>query len=196
MRRTTSARRAVRVLVAGLGAALVLTGCGFGAQTLQPYTPSFGTNVDAPGVKVRNLLVVAQPNGDGVVSGSILAAEDDRLTDMTAVPLLADNSDGEPLSIRGDRVTLPANQLVVLSDQENPIVLSGDLGTDTNVRVTLVFDSGVTAEVVAPVVSSENPVFATVTPAPTSTQASSQTPGAAKTTGAQTTAPATATPTP
>ena len=96
-----------------------------------------------------------------------------------------------PVHRETDRVTLPANQLVVLSDQENPIVLSGDLGTDTNVRVTLVFDSGVTAEVVAPVVSSENPVFATVTPAPTPTQASSQTPGAA-----QTTAPATATPTP
>lgn len=195
MRRTTSVHRAARALVAGLGAALVLTGCGFDAQTLQPYTPSFGTNVDATGVKVRNLVVVAQPNGEGVVSGSLIARADDRLTDMTAVPLLADASDGDPLSIRGDRVTLPANQLVVLSDQENPIVLSGGLGADTNVRFTLTFDSGATAEVIAPVVSSENPVFSSVTAAPSPTPTPTSAPTDAPAETRPTTDPS-ATPTP
>lgn len=169
MPRTTSPRRTARVLLAGLAASLTLTGCGFDAPTLRPYTPSFGTNVDAPGVKVRNLLVVARPDGHGVVSASLQADEDNELSDLAARPLLGDDSPGEPLSVRGDRVALPAGELVVLSDQPNPIVLGGDFGTDTNIRFTLVFVSGATVDVIAPVVSSDNPVFATVTPAPTPT---------------------------
>lgn len=146
----TSPRRTAGVPLAGLAASLTLTGCGFDAPTLRPHTQSFGTNVDAPGVKVRDLLVVARPDGRGVVSASLQADEDNELSDLAARPLLGDDSPGEPLSVRGDRVALPAGELVVLSDQPNPIVLGGDFGTDTNIGFTLVFVSGATIDVIAP----------------------------------------------
>ena len=60
-------------------ASLLLTGCGFNMQTLQQYTPAHGVNVDLQAgeanrqLKVRNLLVVADESGKGVLSASIVS---------------------------------------------------------------------------------------------------------------------------
>lgn len=86
-----SRRSAVRVRTLGaavvLGATLALSGCGFGAQTLQTYTPAHGVNVDDGGVKVRNLLVVADERGQGVLSGAFATDVDDTLTRVAGTAL-------------------------------------------------------------------------------------------------------------
>jgi hypothetical protein len=60
-------------LLAGL-ALLATSGCGFDAQTLQPYTPAMGVNADVGadrGIHVRNLLIVSRERGQGFVSASL-----------------------------------------------------------------------------------------------------------------------------
>src|ERR671916_1499627 len=72
----------VRGLLASLGALGLLVGlgaCGTDAQTLKPYTPAEGVNVDVGNsanlqevVHVRNLLIICKAPGSGILSASIV----------------------------------------------------------------------------------------------------------------------------
>ena len=92
--------RGARALAA---AALSLTllgsaaGCGFDAQTLQPYTPADGTNLDVGAdnqLKIRNLVVVSRTEGQGIISASVLSGADDTLTGVAVVPSPLSGSPG------------------------------------------------------------------------------------------------------
>ncbi len=72
--------------------ALALTGCGMNAQTLQPYTPAEGVNSTSGPVMVRNLLIVADNTGRGVVSASVATYTGDTLTGVTGTPQKSDGS--------------------------------------------------------------------------------------------------------
>lgn len=161
-------RRTSRVVVAGLGTALLLSGCGFDVQTLQEYTPAQGVNVDAGAVKVRNFLVIATDEGEGVVSASILSPTDDRLTGMSITPLGAGNAEATPLTVSGpDAVELPANDLVVLSSDQQQVQVSGeDLTPGLSVRFVLTFASGAQADGLAPVMGFDQEKYATLSPTP------------------------------
>lgn len=167
MSRTTTSGRPLRVVIGGLAAAMLLTGCGFDAQTLQPYTPAHGVNTEAGVVKVRNLLVVSDGAGNNVVSASVLSSADDRLTDVQIVPVLASGEAGTPLTVStATPIRLPANQLVVLTDLEPLVQATGELTPGLTARVVMSFASGERADTIAPVQSFENSIYSTLSPKP------------------------------
>jgi copper(I)-binding protein len=79
-----------RILYAALSSVLVaaLAGCAAGAdaQTLQPYQAAEGTNAESGSVAVRNLLILADAHGKGVVHGAIVNTgnTEDRLVGIEA----------------------------------------------------------------------------------------------------------------
>lgn len=159
-------RRTVRI-AAGLGATLVLAGCGFEAQTLQPYTPGQGVNVTSGPVDVRNLVVIGDGEGSGLVSASIVSSEADRLTGVTGNALKPDGSDAGELTASSASVELPANELVVLTSAEQPVtVQSEQMVVGGAVELELQFSSGAVASAIAPVVSADHSIYATITPSP------------------------------
>jgi hypothetical protein len=131
-------------LLAVLGL-LVISGCGFDAQTLQPYTPALGMNVDvgpAGLVKVRNLLIVSRARGQGFLSASILATtRPDALVEVSGAAFEKDQTPGAPLeSNLSTPLALPAGDLVVLTERPVIRVSSPDLRAGAIARVTLRFE--------------------------------------------------------
>ena len=102
--------------------ALALTGCGMNAQTLQPYTPAEGVNSSVGSVMVRNVLIIADNTGRGVLSASVATYSNDTLTGVTGTPQKSDGSLGSPLVVTstGLPATLAANTLTVLTDAPVP----------------------------------------------------------------------------
>src|SRR3712207_2591902 len=84
-----------------LTAVLVLVGgCGLDAQTLQPYTPADGVNVNVgtvARVQVRNLLIISAEPGQGIVSASLTADAPDALVAVSGTASALDGS-GAPLT--------------------------------------------------------------------------------------------------
>lgn len=202
---TRRRRRGARIVVAGLGAALLLTGCGFNAQTLQPYTPAQGVNVDTGDVKVRNLVLVSDDEGRGIVSASLISSRADQLTGIQGTPIKDDGTPGAPLTVSGgEPVDLPANQLVVLTNPQPVLsVSSPDLEPGMIADLTLTFASGATTSLRAPVMGYDDPIYETISPAPASPTASpaasataAPSPGATPTPGTTPAVPADGTPTP
>ena len=168
---TRRRRRAVSTFVAGVAASLLLSGCGFNMQTLQPYTPAQGVNVDVKAgennrqLKVRNLLVVADDSGKGVVSVSIVSPVADRLVKVEGNAHKSDNSVGAPLTVEGSAVTLEPNRLAVLTDPKPAFTVSSpDLKPGLTVDLTLTFASGIEASAIAPVMSAKDPIYASISP--------------------------------
>src|SRR3712207_4267109 len=67
--------RGLAGLLAVLGLLLAVGGCGTDAQTLKPYTPAEGVNLDVGNsydlervVHVRNLMIISKQPGSGVLS--------------------------------------------------------------------------------------------------------------------------------
>lgn len=175
---TRRRRRGARTVVAGVGLALLLTGCGFDVQTLQPYTPAHGVNVEAGSIKVRNLLVVSDDSGKGVVSASILSPKADKLVKVEGAPIKLDGSKGAPFTASGS-VDVPANQLAVLTNGAPAFsVSSADLKPGLTADVKLTFESGATAAVVAPVMSKDSPIYSTIAPAAGGSASASASPSA------------------
>jgi hypothetical protein len=142
--------------------ALALTGCGMNAQTLQPYTPAEGVNSSTGPVLVRNLMVVADSAGRGVVSASVLTYGDDTLTAVTGTPHKSDGAAGSPLVVTttGLPLTLTSNTLFVLTDAPLRVaVTSPDLKPGLLADVTLTFTKAGPVKLVAPVLSSTDPEF-------------------------------------
>ena len=112
MHTSTLRRRGAGVLAAGIGSVLLLTGCGFNAQTLQPYTPAEGVNAQVGTVKVRNLVLVSDASGKGYVSASLVSSANDTLVKVSGTPTLLNGSAGVPLTVSGGTpVPLSANKL-------------------------------------------------------------------------------------
>ena len=70
--RRTRSRGLLAALLVSLGLLLPVGACGIDAQTLQPYTPAEGVNVDVGDpadarsvVHVRNLLIISKAPGSG-----------------------------------------------------------------------------------------------------------------------------------
>jgi hypothetical protein len=141
-------------IVASLLMAPALAGCGMNVQSLQPYTPAHGVNADQGAIKVRNLLLIADGTGKGVVSASLVSATDDALSGIMATPQRADGSAGPALAVDQPNVPLPANKLVLLTGA-TPIKVSGaDLKPGLTAEVKLAFSSGAQVTLVAPVMDS------------------------------------------
>ncbi|QIK71711.1 hypothetical protein G7070_04765 [Propioniciclava coleopterorum] len=170
MQSSTPRRRGARLLVAAVGSALLLSGCGFGAQTLQPYTPAEGVNAQVGTVKVRNLVVVSDEQGKGYLSASLVSSANDTLVKVSGHPILLDGNAGSSLVVTGTPVALSANSLAVLTEPAATLqVSSSDLQPGLLAAITLEFASGAHETIQTPVLSPEDPVYATVSPAPAAT---------------------------
>lgn len=160
-------RRSVRALAAGFGVTLLLSGCGFDAQTLQEYTPAHGVNVDDGFLKVRNLLIIANDQGQGQMSASIVSQRGaDTLTGVSGYAIKSDGSRGSALTVGRAAVPLRPGEMVVLTHQDAPtITVSGaDLKPGLTANLTLTFASGAVETAVVPVVDAKDPIYASVVP--------------------------------
>ena len=145
--------------------ALALAGCGMDAQTLQPYTPAEGVNSSTGPVMVRNLMVIADNTGRGVVSASLVTYGDDTLTAVAGVPQKPDGTAGSPLVVTttGLPVQLSSNTLVVLTNAPVRVaVTSPDLKPGLLADVTLTFAKAGPVKLVAPVVSASEPEYESI----------------------------------
>jgi len=176
MRRRAPIRRRPTAWWAVVIASLLVltTGCGFDAQTLQPYTPADGVNfqlggteADEPTLKVRNLLVIADDTGAGFVSASMVVdLGTDTLRSITGVALNANGTDAGAITVSAfPPVPLNANQLVVLTNLA-PISVSGPLKPGLEARLVFTFAQAGEQTIVVPVLDRSDPVYAGVTPSP------------------------------
>jgi len=153
--------------VAALCAGLALSGCGFDAQTLQPYTPAQGVNTDVQSVKVRNLVIIANQSGRGRVSASLVATGNaDALAAVSGTAHKPDGSQATALTVTGGNVSLPTNKLVVLTGDGAPTigVAASDLRPGLTADLTLQFSSGAQTKLTVPVVSAADPHYAAAAP--------------------------------
>lgn len=211
------AKRAAAAVVAT--ASLVgLAGCqmGFDAATLTQYTQAEGINVDlADGesveqgrgaIKVRNLLIVAQPDGSAQIAGVIYGSPSTAPYDVAnTTPTLdtLESISGRALEPNGDAkgdltVSLPAPLEVTVESparlEDQGVAISGaELvpGVDAELTLTFAENGSVTARV--PVIDGTKEDFATMAPvsgaeasaSPEATPAPEATPDAAATPAAE-----------
>lgn len=172
-------RKSPRILVASALATLVvgLASCGT-PQTLQPYTPAEGVNADVPAkganadsgavpLKVRNLMIVAQPGSNqGVLSGAIVAPKDraDQLQRVTGITFNAENQRGQQIQPVQANLDLPAGQMVVLTSGPTLQVSSPDLTPGLIAELTLTFAQSEAQVIRVPIVDATKPDYASMAP--------------------------------
>ncbi len=177
MPRTTRHSRGLRIAGAALalGASLTLTGCGFDAQTLKPYTPANGVNATQGDLALRNVVIIADSAGQGRLSGSLSSVRKaDSLAGVSGTALKPDGSDAGALTVGAPNIPLPAGKLVVLTDPAVAAipVSSADLKPGLAARVQFKFGSGVVQDLVVPVVDASSAYYKTISPAPAAPAAS------------------------
>lgn len=119
--------------------------------------PAAGVQADEGLIKARNILLVADESGDGVLNGSIASADAVSLTGIVVQAETADGGRGDavPVDIAAD---IPRNGIVKL-DASNAEVSGADLLLGRTATVALQFADGTQIVVEAPVMSSEHPDF-------------------------------------
>ncbi len=164
-----------RRALAGAAAATVLSACG-APQTLIPYTPAAGVqngpNAANPNpgddryVAVRNLLVLVTEKGSGFLSGSLVARNEAvSLRDVSGAPVVTGGALGTPLVVSGGtRLDIPANRIVVLTDQPAILVKSPELVAGMTAEIVLTFDKGDAVRLKVPVYAASHPDFAGIKP--------------------------------
>jgi hypothetical protein len=160
-------RRARALATAALSLTLLgAAGCGFEAQTLQPYTPADGTNLDVGAdnqLKIRNLVVVSKTDGQGIISASILSGADDQLTGAAVVPSPLSGSPGPAVTAKvAAPIALPGGRLVVLTNQPLITVSSPQLVAGGAASVTLQFAGSGEVALNCPVVDGNLPEWSSI----------------------------------
>ena len=166
--------RGLLALLSVLGLLLGLGACGTDAQTLKPYTPAEGVNVDVGDpanarevVNVRNLLIISKSPGSGILSASIVTDGRDQLTGITGFVIKSDGSQGSALNVDLTNTVSVANGAqVVLTD--SPIsVQSADLAPGLTASITMAFANAGEVTVIAPVVDGNVDQYRSISPGPT-----------------------------
>ena len=139
----------------------LLTSCGLDAQTLQPYTPALGVNVDVGvdhRVNVRNLILITDEGGRGVVSATVYAERGDVLTTLSGA-VDAMDGDGQPLTADVPApVPVPPFRRVILTELDEPLTLTGPgLRPGLAAEVTLGFRDAGSVTVIVPIMSTDIP---------------------------------------
>lgn len=156
------APRLTRVAVA----AVALAGLGLGGcanyETLEPYQPAAGIQTDAPGVKVRNLMVV-DDGGSMHLAGTLIADEQDSLSKVSGIALQQNSDPGKELTIGSKgNLTLPANGPVNLAD--SGITVKGDVDPGGMTQISLTFAKAQPLTLTVPVVDATSAGFASSSP--------------------------------
>lgn len=149
-----SARRLVTGLLAA--AAVTLTvGCTEGDWRYEA-PPAAGLQTDSGDAKVRNLLIVSDESGQGILLGAVATNTSDTVTTITLAPHGA--QDAEPTIIDiNEKVT--RNNSLTLEPETTKFEAPGlELGRTADVLIE--FKNGQAISMEAPVYSSEHPDFA------------------------------------
>jgi hypothetical protein len=173
----TLSRRLLTLAVTGTAVLLtgmLTSGCGFDAQTLQPYTQAMGVNADVGddrSVKVRNLLIVSREDHQGFVSASILATKPDALTGVSGTVFQDADAPSAALTsnLRQPLVLTPA-ELVVLTERPVIQVTSPLLTPAALVELEMRFSQAGTLKILVPVYRNQGE-YETITPIPRTTPA-------------------------
>lgn len=140
-------------LVLGLG----LSGCA-NYETLEPYQPAAGIQTNAPGVKVRNLMVIS--DGDTMhVAGTLIADAEDELKKVSGTALKASGDQAGPLTIESKTVKLPAVQNVNLADSK--MTVKGEVKAGGMTELSLEFGKAAPLTLTVPVIDAKSAGFAT-----------------------------------
>jgi hypothetical protein len=177
---TPGTGRSIRLIALVVGCLFALSACGFEVQTLRSYTPGDGVNIDVglgpngqpteDTVKVRGLLIVAQPDGTAFLSAGLACDGSDELTEITGVALNPDGSAAGELTIEmPGPIEVADGELVELVEQE-PITVSGELTPGLTAGLTLTFAQAGSKQVQVPIVDGAEPPYASVTPSPAPTE--------------------------
>lgn len=166
--------RAVAAMLLALGLVGLLGGCGFGAQTLQPYNPAEGTNADVGPdgqLKVRNLVVISRAKGQGIVSTSLVGNAPDRLTAITVAPVKLDGTQAPGVAAQlGSPIELGGGSFLVLTDRQPLVTVQApDLQAGLDAVVTLQFANAGPVTLRTPVVDGTAEPWSTISPVPTPT---------------------------
>lgn len=194
------AKRAAAAIVATVSL-VGLAGCqmGFDVATLNQYTQAEGINIDlADGetvdqgrgtIKVRNLLIVAQPDGSGQIAGVIYGSPSTAPYDVANTTPTLDTLQsvtGQALETNGDSagaltVSLPQPLEVTVESpvrlEDQGVAVSGAAlvpGVDAELTLTFAENGSVTARV--PVIDGTKEDYATLAPVAEATPASSASP--------------------
>ena len=167
--------KGVAALLLAAGLLLATGACGRDAQTLQPYTPGEGINLDVGDpadqtkvVHVRNLLIISKAPGQGVLSATIVTDGRDQLAGVTGNAIKVDGTAGAPFTANlANTVSFANGAQIVLTDGSPITVNSPDLAAGLSANVTLQFRNAGEATAVVPVVDGNEPQYATISPAPT-----------------------------
>ena len=167
--------RGVAALMLAVGLLLATGACGTNAQTLRPYTPAEGVNLDVGNpadatnvVHVRNLLIISKAPGQGMLSATIVTDGRDELTGVTGTANKVDGTEGAPFTATlSNTVSFANGAAIVLTDRTPIVVNSPDLAAGLTANLTLQFQKAGEANVVVPVVDGNEPHYATISPAPT-----------------------------
>lgn len=157
--RPRHAARLRPLALAGIAVALLASGCA-NYEAIKPYQPAAGVQTNAPGVKVRNLMVLSTADG-AKLSGSVIADAADELTGVTGTALKADGSAGGPLTVTTGKVALPAGKAVDLGASASTVKGSIAGGMTT---LTLNFAKSGPVTLTVPVVASEAMDVSTANP--------------------------------
>ncbi len=174
-------RQSPRILAAAAIAALALglSSCAT-PQTLKPYTPAEGVQADVPStdavqgtnevpLKIRNLMIVAQPDANsGFVSGAFIAPIDrsDKLVSIEGRTFTHTNAEaGTIAKVQANR-ELPAGQLIRLTDGAPLQVSASPLTPGLIAELTLVFEGSKPQTLRVPIVDATKEDFATYSPSP------------------------------
>ncbi|GEM_PF-2840734 len=158
------APRLTRVAVVAVAlASLGLTGCT-NHETTAPYQPAAGVQTNAPGVKVRNLMVISE-GGAMKLAGSLVASEADTLTKIAGVALKQNGDQGQPLTLsQKGSITLPNGSSVNLADSD--ITVKGDVKPGGMTKIDLTFGKAQQVSLSVPVVDAHSAGIATSSPTP------------------------------
>ena len=165
--------RALAATVLSLGLLGSAAGCGFDAQTSQPYTPADGTNLDVGAdnqLKIRNLVVVSKTEGEGIISASIVSGSGDTLTEVAVTPSPLSGSPAPSVTAEVPApVDLPGGRLVVLTNQPLITVSAPQIVAGGAASVTMVFEGVGQVALNCPVVDGNLPEWSSVGASPSAT---------------------------
>lgn len=172
--RTAGKLGRIGAAAASAGLLFALSACGFNVQTLQPYTPSDGVNIDVGpkpnglwAIKVRGLMILAKSSTSGFLSATIVAQQDDSLTSVTGNVLKPDGSNGDALTVKiAKPIKVGPTKPVILVDHSPVTVTGTSLPAGADANLTLTFDKAGSEQVRVPIVDGNNDIYATVSPSP------------------------------
>lgn len=152
--------RAARIATAATFAVAITLGtsaCSF--ATLDGVTPGAGSNTQAHGIEVMNVVLVGNGNKARLIA-SVQTSQDDTLVSVGGAPKSADGSDATPYQSVQVNLPTPASTLVVL-DPKGYTLTSPDSKPGLTADVTFTFAKEGTVTIPAVITGQANPDYTT-----------------------------------